>query len=374
MTPATDIAGIPETEYRQRAQRARALAAERGLDALVVLGRGGGPFERHGDVQYLTGHYPAFPAIPDLPGHWVLRGHAAAVVTADRLVLITDEAPDGPVAADDVRETSDLVAAVADALAGAGRAGLVGGDVLSIRHARGLGDLADADGLLAPLRAIKSEAEQERLRAAGRVGSAAIGAALAAAEMGALPQEAAAEAFATAVRHGAAVANVFSGVYGPGRPARTREFPAYADDTPIRAGDVFAIDMSGALDGYFFDFSRSRPTNEAGEAALALSRRVVEATVAALRPGATVADAARAGQAVMEQEGDSLLAGGFGALGHGLGLGFEDPWLTLDNDTELVAGMCIAVEKFTRRGEVAAAFEHNVLVTDGEPEVLSVAP
>jgi methionine aminopeptidase len=35
--------------------------------------------------------------------------------------------------------------------------------------------------------------------------------------------------------------------------------------------------------------------------------------------------------------------------------------------------MCIAVEKFTRRGDVAAAFEHNVLVTDGEPEVLSVA-
>jgi Xaa-Pro aminopeptidase len=227
------------------------------------------------------------------------------------------------------------------------------------------------------LRMVKSPAEQERLRAAGRVGSEAIAAALAAAEVGAIPQEAAAAAYATAVRHGAAVANVFSGVYGPGRPAHAREFPAYADETPIRAGDVFAIDMSGSLDGYFFDFSRSRVAGtdrHGGEEALALSEQVVLATVAALRPGATIGEAARAGHAVMEAAGDSLRDGGFAALGHGLGLGFEDPWVTLDCDTEIVAGMCIAIEKFTRRGGVSAAFEHNVIVTDGEPEILSVAP
>jgi Xaa-Pro aminopeptidase len=176
---------------------------------------------------------------------------------------------------------------------------------------------------------------------------------------------------------GAAVANVFAGVHGPGRPARARLFPPYADDAPIRAGDVFVIDMSGSLDGYFFDFSRSRVAGEdrhGAAEAQAIAKAVVTAAVEALRPGATVGEAARAGWAAMEAAADDLDHGGFDALGHGLGLGFETPWVTPDDETPLVPGMCIAIEKFVSRGDVAAAFEHDVLVTDGAPEILSVAP
>jgi Xaa-Pro aminopeptidase len=384
--PPDAIAGIGAAEYDERARRLRELASRRGLDGVVVAGRGGGPFERHANVQYLTGHYPTFPTIPDVPGHWRLRGHAFAIVGPDRLILLTDDEPGGvALHADEVRQSSDGVQAIADAIRDAGlggkRVGLVGSDVLSRRHDAALaalaGELPEADDLLAGLRLVKSPAEQELLRAAGRVGSAAITAALAAAEVGATTQEAAAAATASAVAAGAAVANVFAGTYGPDRPARRRAFPAYADDAPMRSGDVFAIDMSGSLDGYFFDFSRARVVGDdlhGGEAALATAQRVVEETVAALRPGSTVADAARVGYDVMAQLGDDLRDGGFDALGHGLGLGFEDPWVTTDNDTPLVAGMCIAIEKFVSRGPVCAAFEHNVLVTGGAPEVLSGAP
>jgi Xaa-Pro aminopeptidase len=383
---ASTIAGIPAAEYAARVDGARAAAADRGLDGFIVVGRGGGPFERHANLQYLTGHYPTFPTIPDVDGRWALRGHAAAIVGPERLVLISDELPhDSPVHADDARTSTAPIADIAEAVRESGltggRIGLVGSDVLSMRHAADLaariGEPVLADDLLAGLRAIKSPAEQELMRAAGRVGSAAITAALAAAQLGATVQDAAAAAYATAVAAGSTVANCFAGAYGPDRPPRHRAFPAYADDAPLRDGDVFVIDFSGALDGYFYDFSRSRVVGgdrHGGEQLLALAQGVVEAALGALRPGATVADVARAGNAVTDAAGLSGRDGGFDGLGHGLGLGFEDPWVTVDNDTPIQAGMCIAIERFIEGDVVSAAFEHNVIVTDGPPEILSVAP
>lgn len=71
-----DVAGVTPAEFAERANRVRVLMADRGLDALVVIGRGGGPFERHANLLYLTGHYSTFPAIPDHRPHWQLRDTA----------------------------------------------------------------------------------------------------------------------------------------------------------------------------------------------------------------------------------------------------------------------------------------------------------
>lgn len=375
-----DVAGIGRAEYAARSATALAEAQRRGCEALLVLGRGGGPFERHGDVQYLTGHYPLFPAIPDQPGHWRLRGHAAAVVTSDGTTLVADEevAADA-VAADDVRADPDLLRGIASAGLGGRRVAVTGGELLGPAATAALTELLGAAPVAAPdllvaQRLVKSPAEQRLLRAASEVGAAAIGAALDAARGGASEQEAAAAAMQAAARAGAAVANVFTGFYGPDRPARRRQMPSFADDAPPAPGDVFAIDMSGALDGYLFDFARSVVVGEdrhGAEALIAQAREIVEETVAALRPGATAADVARVGAAAMAARGHELEGSEFPALGHGLGLGFEDPWLTLDNATPLQPGMCIAVERFLADGALCATFEHNVLVTDGEPEVLT---
>ena len=54
-----------------------------------------------------------------------------------------------------------------------------------------------------------------------------------------------------------------------------------------------------------------------------------------------------------------------------MGLGFEHPWLTVDNALVLEPGMCLAIENWTGQRGIAATFEHNLLVTDGAPEVLS---
>jgi Xaa-Pro aminopeptidase len=381
-----DVAGVLPAEFAERVNRARALAAERELDALIVVGRGGGPFERHANLLYLTGHYSTFPAIPDHRPHWQLRGYGAAVVTPDRLILLSDDdpAPD-EVHADELVDTIDLPASLAEVVAaqrlGGRRIGLVGSDVLSAHHVRileqAIGSLVPADDLLNELRMVKSPAEQQLLRRAGVVGAAAISAAIEAAGAGATELEAAAEATRVAVGHGAAVANVFTGVSGGPRPRRRHPYPSYADDAPITSGDVFSIDMSGALDGYFFDFSRSRVIGDdrhGAQATLTIAQRIVDTTVDALRAGTTIAEASARGFAVMDEHGDDLTAGRFDALGHGLGLGFEDPWLTTDNQTLLQPGMCIAVEKYIHRGPIGLTFEQNVLVTDGAPEVISVAP
>src|SRR5262249_13014072 len=153
----------------------------------------------------------------------------------------------------------DLPAAVHDAMADAGlatgRVGVVGADSVSSVHWEALGgtsrELVPADGLLTELRMTKSPAEQDLLRAAGRVGGEAVVAAIEAGGAGASEQEAAGGAVAKAMARGAAVANAFTQISGPERPPRRRAFPAYADDAAPRAGDVFLIDLSGALDGYF---------------------------------------------------------------------------------------------------------------------------
>jgi Xaa-Pro aminopeptidase len=378
------VAGIRRSEMGERAARAREAMASAGLEAALVVGRGGGPFERHGNLQWLTGHYSTFPTIPDQPGYWRMRGHAAALLTHDRLVLLTDVAVDADaVSADDVRTTPDLPTAIADAVrahAPDGRIGLVGGDVLTAPQ------LADLDAemrrplepvgeLLAPLRRVKSPAEQDLLRAAAAVGRAAIGAGLEAAVEGATEQLVAAEAARVAVSHGAAVVNIFTDVGGPGRGPRARRFPSFADAEPIRAGDLVTLDMSAALDGYWFDFCRTVVVGEdrhGGAAAIAAARRLVDVVVAGLVAGSTVREAIAP---ALELPGvrERLAEGSFGAFGHGLGLGFEDPWLTVDDPTPLVAGMSIAVEASARRGDLVAGHEENVLVTDGAPEVTTRA-
>ena len=377
-----EIAGITRAELTSRVDRARRAAAAAGLDGLIVLGQGGGAFERYGDLLYLTGHYTTFPAIPDLPGHWTLRGHAAAVIGPDRVVLCTDDDADAStVAADEVRVIDDLAEAIGSAVQSVGLAGrpiglvnanAVPADGLAAILAR-TGATVRADELVEVLRRVKSPAEQSLLRLAGAAGSAAITAAMDAAGEGATELEAASAAIRTAVELGAAVSNTFTSVYRPGRPPRHRMFPSYADTLAMEPGDIFAVDMSGSVDGYFFDFARSRVIGDdrhGGEELIDLVQRAIDAGVAAARAGATAGSVAAAGFAVLAAAGD-YDPGRFPALGHGMGLGFEHPWLTVDNALVLEPGMCLAIENWTGQRGIAATFEHNLLVTDGAPEVLS---
>ncbi|MBK5232908.1 MAG: aminopeptidase P family protein [Thermoleophilia bacterium] len=380
-----EISGVPISEFADRVEKVRSLAEERGLAGLIVFGRGGGTYERHADLLYLTGHYTTFSAIADKPPHWRMRGHAAALITPESVVLISDDYPSlAEVHADRVISTVDLPTDLLEAINESGvqgKLGVIGADAISGTQLRYLDEILPAfqvaDDLLVDIRSIKSPAEQELLREAGRIGSQAIEAAIEAVEIGASVMEIAARASQIVISQGAGVVNIFAEALGPDRPARQHLHPAFADDVPLREGDVFTIDMSGALGGYFFDFSRSRVAGSdlhEGRAAFETAFEVVNAVTDALVAGNTVGDVAKIGFDLEARSGLDLGPSGFDAMGHGLGLGFENPWMSTDNETVLAPGMCLAVERFVNLGEVGATFEHNAIVTEGAPEILDSTP
>jgi Xaa-Pro aminopeptidase len=121
--------------------------------------------------------------------------------------------------------------------------------------------------------------------------------------------------------------------------------------------------------------ARSTPIGEpvdeqipAFEAAIAC----VQAGVAAIRPGVTAEAIAEAGKARLEELGFTL-GGSFSGLGHGIGLGWDKPWLMPGDTTPVAPGMVLCVERGVRRNGFYGDFEETVLVTDSGSELLTSA-
>ena len=243
-------------------------------------------------------------------------------------------------------------------------------------------ELVAADDLGPRLRWTKSGAEQARLRAAGAIGSAAVDAILAAAAPGATEAEAVAEGVRVIVAGGGAVygMGVSSGpsahTYGPSSPA------PYDGRRRLVPGDMFRIDLYGSVDGYCFDFGRSRvvgaratPTQQA---VLVAARDSVLAGVSAVRVGATLGDVARAcDEAIAASEwarGGDRLPPGLAAWGHAVGVGLEPPWIVATSTDRIEPGMCLAIERrIVDPGVGGSTYEENLLVTESGIELLSTS-
>jgi Xaa-Pro aminopeptidase len=296
---------------------------------------------------------------------------------------------------DAVRDSHDLYGEVARTLVDAGlagkRLGLIGGAVLPLRGWERIDEATPdtawepADSLLQALRMRKSPAEIAMMRHANAVGAAIQVAMLSAAEPGRTDADLVRRGLDVCLEHGA-VPFEFAFASGPhaGHVYWSR-LPAWDRTRPYERGDIIHPDAYGCVDGYFYDVHRSLvvggdPTPE--------QRRLLDGAVdcvhalcAACRPGVPVADIARL-------RGDWLAANGFAddaneaapeeflrqleACGHGVGVGFELPWVD-GRETELLEpGMTIALEVFlSAAGAGTAAFEEVVLVTDGEPEIIT---
>jgi Xaa-Pro aminopeptidase len=370
-------------------EAARQLAASRGWDGLLVVGRGGGAVDRLGQLWYLTDAYPSFPSISDLDGAWSDRGFAAAIITPAKVTVCGDDEllAAGGAVADTVKVDVDLPHLIADTLSESGlrtaHLGLAGSDVLTVSQRDRLEalvpqlTLSDADDALMAGRMIKSDAEIAMLRRAAAVGLTAMSAAMNSVALGVTEAEYCAAAAREVVAAGAMVANAFAYVFGPDSDDPRRRMPTYDATRPLRQGDLATLDISGALDGYFFDLARSRtvtsPATPEQERALRLVKDVVDAAVAELHAGRTVATAARAGYRLLQAVGYTDTARDrFDALGHGLGLGFEPPWIRTDNDTIVEVGMCIAVELFCAIDGTGATYERTIVVTGAGPVDLVV--
>jgi Xaa-Pro aminopeptidase len=293
--------------------------------------------------------------------------------------------------ADRVEHADDVVAATADLLADAvpqGRIGLLGADTLAfgwhaaIQAAVG-GRLEPHDDLGWRLRLVKSPAEQDLLRAASEIGSVAVEAVMTSCVAGATEAEAAAAGIAIVVAAGAALHGI-SISSGPDAHHYAQSQPApYDARRTLVAGDMARVDLYGSVDGYLFDFGRSRVVSRAPDAdQRALLDAVRETTLAglgAVRAGATVGDIGRACDA--HWAGTELVRRGlatptgFAAWGHSTSLCWEEPWITAASEVVLEPGMCLCVEKRQPvPGLGGANFEETVLVTADGCELLTTAP
>lgn len=380
---------LPRSEFAARCAAVQDQARKRDLAAVLVWSRGGGPVDGGSDVLYLTDHYTLFPTIPDLPGAWAGRGYAAALVTqAGGVWLCSDvlEVTEEDVFCTHLLHVSDLVAEMAEVIRaaglGRGRVGLVGGGVMTRAQDEDLRtELPDviwepADDIVRRMRLRKSAAEQVLIREACAAGSEALDAMLAAVAAGRTEAEVVSAGVAAAVTSGVALYNAFADTYGPSWKDRGRHrMPTYSSTQRLQDGDIFTIDMSGAVKGYLFDFSRSAIAGDTrhrdGQRLIDVAREAVRAVVDALRPGATVGAAVRAGQEVLDRAGFSGSSSDFAAFGHGLGLGWEEPWLLPDDETTVQPGMYLAVEKVLTDGNLGASYEDDVLITDDGPEILT---
>jgi Xaa-Pro aminopeptidase len=381
---------IPAEEFTERRSRAAAAAKARGLDGLLVCSRGGGTLDRYADVFYLTNFYTHFPFIPDFDGNWSARAHTFLVLPVDGAPeLLIDVPDDGRIRLGDGKVTysdfvlDDTIQALKRAKLGGARIGLAGGDVLTFTMLNKLQaalpslTLVPADDILTSLRSIKSPAEIAMLRRASQIGSRMIEAMMAAAEPGASHGDVVAAGLNHLVPAGGMLYNSFMASGRGGDPSRFAKsnFPTWGSEKRLETGDWIRLGISGAVDGYVFDLARAKAVGpvsawqvELFEAALAC----VDATLAAIRPGATAGDLGDAGLGKQQSLGFAI-DGVFSAMGHGIGLGWDDPWLARGVKTEIVPNMVLSVERTISKDGYLGDFEESVLITSNGYELLTDA-
>jgi ectoine hydrolase len=395
---------IPADEYRLRQARAATDARERGLDGLLVWGACGSGLDAYGNVFYLTNHYSPVPRVSvDIPPFMTGWGHAAVVLPVDNDAVLVVENADyrrDLVVCERVRHSRDLydeaARAIVDAGLGEARLGIVGESYMpvaawkAIRERVPAATFEPADEVLFRHRMLKSAAEVAMMRRASTVACEIQNAMLSLASAGRTDNDLVVEGLRTCCDHGA-VPWEFAFASGPasGHGYWCR-LPAWDRGRPYELGDLVHPDVYGCVDGYFYDLQRSLVVG--GEPS-ARQRwlldgvvGVVHALCAAARPGTSAAALAHlrhdwlgdygygeGGHATWTDQAGDLLDELVGC-GHGIGVGFELPWIDPASPWTLETSMTIALEVYLSDPAVGTvAFEEVVLVTEDEPEILTSA-
>jgi Xaa-Pro dipeptidase len=149
----------------------------------------------------------------------------------------------------------------------------------------------------------------------------------------------------------------------------------------IAAGDLVTTELTPCVEGYYVQICRTVVVGEATETqhrAFDLYREALEAGVAAVKPGVTAADVARAENDVFRKYGlgDYVTSKWTRVRGHGLGLFCDSkPHILEDVDTPLVPGMALIVHPNTYHPEVGyLVLGDSVVVTENGCDVLTATP
>jgi Xaa-Pro aminopeptidase len=316
----------------------------------------------HGvNVRYLTGFSSS---------------NAALLVEPDRVRLFSDfryaEAARAVGGVEFVETKRSLVAALAELLEGR-----IGFEADAVSYASwqtldagGL-DLVPRRGLVEALRAVKDESELDAIRGAGEITSGAYERLAEERFTGRTERELAwrlDELFHELGAHAPAFETIVASGPNGARPH------ARPTDRVVEAGETVVVDAGAMVDGYCADCTRTFATGPLPDELRSAYTTCLEGQLAGLeatRAGVTGVDADAAARDRIEAAG---LGDKFGhGLGHGVGLEVhEAPRLSRESGDTLAAGNVATVEPGVYlEGLGGIRIEDLVIVTDGEPEVLT---
>ncbi|SFR04969.1 type I methionyl aminopeptidase [Desulfoscipio geothermicus] len=162
----------------------------------------------------------------------------------------------------------------------------------------------------------------------------------------------------------------------------------------LENGDIISIDVGAEINGYFGDSAQTFPVGDITpglQKLLDVTRESLYRGIAMAREGNRLSDISHAVQTYVEQHGFSVVRD---YVGHGIGNKMhEEPQVPNfgrpGRGPRLKAGMTLAIEPMvnmgtyyvqtlpdnwtvvTRDAKPSAHFEHTIVITDGEPRILT---
>ena len=167
------------------------------------------------------------------------------------------------------------------------------------------------------------------------------------------------------------------------------------DHRVLKEGDIVSVDVGAFLEGFHGDCAATFPCGEvSGEARdlIAVTEESFWEGMKYAHPGCRISDIGHAVQQYVEARGCSVVRD---FVGHGVGHKLHEPpevpnYGAAGHGARLQPGMTLAVEPMvcaghwevrvlqdkwttvTADGSLAAHYENSILITDGEPEILTV--
>jgi len=242
-------------------------------------------------------------------------------------------------------------------------------------------DVRDCSTAVWNLRKIKSPAELELMRQAGRIGVKAHNALIQSTRPG-VPERALAAVFEFVSRKEGAQDLAYSTIIMSGKNHAYGHYHKY--DRVLKAGDFLILDAGPDYENYHVDISTSFPASgtfsprqrELYEAALAV-RDVCQANY---RPGVTLRQVGEKADALIKEKGLERFAQQFrgivrlGGYNHSIGLATHDVTGTFGGPDEVLApGFVFAcdIQLFSLPEEIGIRIEDTIAITEGGYENLS---
>ncbi len=231
--------------------------------------------------------------------------------------------------------------------------------------------LRDVTAMIDAMRNIKRPKEIEVLRRNGKISADGNRQAIAHAHPGMYQYEIEARACDYYYSHGAQGV-AYLAIVGSGPDINTWHY--FSNRNVIEANQLVVFDFAASLDHLTMDITRT--FNISGKFTpeqakwYAVDLESQKATIALLKPGHTYEEAEAAGKAVFEKAG--IGNQWYGWPGHFVGLATHD---VMHVSGPIKAGQVVTVEPIVEFADKQMHFrvEDTVLITDGEPEILSAA-